>query len=87
MFSIDEVSTATVTVPIKNDIPSNFEHVSEKTRDDISILGFLFKIRNKFEVRAIFCLVGCSCESDVDMLPSDPLIEIVFNLIALLAGL
>ena len=65
-------------------IPSNLEHVFEQTRNDISIASFYLKIRNEFEVRAVFGFVCCTGERNVDMFTSDPLVEVIFNLKAVL---
>jgi hypothetical protein len=66
-------------------IPSNLEHMSEKTRNDIGIACFLLKIHDKFEVRTVFGFVGCSCERDINMFTGDPLVEVIFDLKELLA--
>jgi hypothetical protein len=52
----------------------------EKPRNDVGLLCFLLEIHDAFEVDAIFGLVSCSSEGDIDVLPSYPLIEVVFNL-------
>ena len=61
-------------------IPSNLEHVSEETRNDIYVLCFLLKIRHKLQVRTVFCLVGCSCERHINMFTGDPLVKVIFDL-------
>ena len=65
-------------------IPSNPEHVSEQTRNDISITCFHLKIHDEFEVRAIFGFVRCSRERNINIFTSDPLVEVIFNLKAVL---
>ena len=59
---------------------SNLEHMFEETRDDISLMCFLLKIHDKFEVSAVFDLVGHSSNRNINMFTSDPLIEVIFNL-------
>jgi hypothetical protein len=61
--------------------------MSEETRNDIGVVGFLLEIRDKFEVRPVFGLVGCSCERDIHMITGDPFVEVIFNLKAVLAPL
>jgi hypothetical protein len=68
-------------------IPSNLEHMLEETRNDISVACFLLKIQDKIEVRSVFGLVGCSCERNINVFTGDPLVEVVFNLKAVLAPL
>ena len=53
----------------------------KKTRDDICLMCFLLKFSNMFEVGTIFCLVGCSHERDINMFTSDPLFEVIFDLL------
>ena len=47
---------------------------------NIGIASFLLKICDKLEVRTVFGLVCCSCERDIDMITSDPLVKVIFNL-------
>jgi hypothetical protein len=62
------------------DTPSSLEHMSEQTRDDVCLTGFLLKICDTFEVDTVFGLIGCSGERDVDVFSSDPLVEVIFDL-------
>jgi hypothetical protein len=52
--------------------PSHLKHVSEETWNDVCLACFLLKICDTFEVGAVFLLVGCSHERDVDMFSRDP---------------
>ena len=52
----------------------------KETRNNIGIASFLLKIHDKLEVHTVFGLVHCSCERDIDMIASDPLIEVIFDL-------
>ena len=75
-----KVVSTTVIALVKNDIPSNFKHMFKEMRNDIGIMSFLLKIHDKLEVRTVFGLVHCSCERDIDMITSDPLVEVIFDL-------
>ena len=75
-----KVASTTVIASVKNDIPSDFKHMFKETRNDIGIVSFLLKIHDKLEVCTVFGLVRCSCERDINMITSDPLIEVIFNL-------
>ena len=79
--------STTVRAPIKDDIPSNFEHIFEETGNDIGVACFLLEICNKFEVRIVFSLVGCRCERDVNVFTHHPLVEVISDLKAVLAPL
>ena len=86
VFYREEVRTTTIaTGPVKNDIPSLFEHVFKETRNDVGLACFLLEIHDKFEVRVVFGLVSRSCERDIYMITGDPFIEVIFNLKAVLA--
>ena len=51
VFFREEVSTTTIaTAPVKNDIPSLFEHVFEETWNDVGLMCFLLKIHDKLEI-------------------------------------
>ena len=52
----------------------------EEMRDDVSLMHFLLKICDKFEVSVVFDLVGHSSKRNINMFTSDPLIEVIFNL-------
>jgi hypothetical protein len=54
--------------------------MSEETWNDVGLTRFLLKIHDTFEVGAVFVLVGCSSESDINMFTCDPLIEVIFDL-------
>ena len=48
---------------------------------------FLFEIHDELEVGHVFGFVGCSRERDIHMLLCGPLIEVIFDLQAMLATL
>lgn len=58
--------------------------MSEETRNNVGVVCFLLEIQDKLKVRAVFGFVGCSCERDVDMITCDPLVEVIFDLKAVL---
>ena len=67
--------------PLLNiDSLSTLEHMPEETRDNVCLACFLLKIHDTLEVGLIFCLIDCSSERYVDVIPSDPLVEVIFNL-------
>jgi hypothetical protein len=74
-----EISMATALVKYGH-APSSLEHMSEETWNDIGLACFLLKIDNPFEVGTVFLLVSCSRERDINLFPSDPFIEVVFDL-------
>ena len=53
----------------------------EKARDDLGILGLLFKLNDLFEMWVELVLVCCSCELDINMLAHLPLINAIFGLL------
>jgi len=54
--------------------------VSKETRNDVSLVRFLLKIHETFEVGTVFRLVCRSSERNVDVFTRHPLIEIIFDL-------
>ena len=65
-------------------IPTNPEHASEQMWNDISIACFHLKICDEFEVRTVFGFVCCSRERNINMFTGDPLVEVIFNLKAVI---
>ena len=62
------------------DLPSSLKHMSEETRNNVSLTCFCLKICDTFEVGSVFGLVGCSSERDINMFAGDPLVKVVFDL-------
>ena len=88
VFYREEVSTTTIaTAPVKNDIPSLFEHVIEETQNDVGLMCFLLEIHDKLEMSTVFGLIRRSCEGNINVFSSDPLIKVIFDLKGVLTPL
>lgn len=88
VFYREEVSTTTIaTAPVKNDIPSLFEHVFEETWNDVGLACFLLEIHDKLEMRTVFGLIRRSCEGNINVFSGDPLVKVIFDLKGVLTPL